>query len=455
MRLALLSPLAWGTPPRHYGPRERLVSLLYEGLRAQGIDVTLFASGDSDLQGKLVNVCPPSSPEAPGDASRLWQALFMSHLSRQAGDFDLIHNLADGLPYPAACLAHTPMLTTLYEAPSAPELSLLQRHAEARYYVAPSVASQLAELEYTAVIYPGVASAVLSYQDRAGDYLVFCGRLHPDEGVTMAIDIAQQFGMPLTLVGPVSDQPYFDAHIAPRLDRGGITWAGAIEHVACCELLAGAYALLLPSQQAKPFSLSAVEAMACGTPVIAWRTGAMPEIVQEGKTGYLVAEAAEAVARLRDVAGLARQDCRQWVAARFGVERMVTEYVAVYHQIIEGEKPRAYHASPPWGRWEVLVDAPTYKVKRITVLPDRRLSYQKHFKREEHWTIVQGEGLVTLDGHSVPLRAGATIDIPPQAAHRIANPGPDTLVFIEVQCGTYFGEDDIVRLEDDFGRAGT
>ena len=192
--------------------------------------------------------------------------------------------------------------------------------------------------------------------------------------------------------------------------------------------------------------------MAGGTPVIACATGAMPEIVLDGETGYLVADIAEAVSKLEQVAELDRQRCRQWVAERFSQERMVAEYIEVYTRILELEKPRAHHASPPWGRWEVLLDEPTYKVKRITVLPDKRLSYQKHFRREEHWTIVEGQALVTLDGTEIELGAGATIDIPREAAHRIANPGPEDLVFIEVQCGTYFGEDYIIRLQDYYGR---
>jgi mannose-6-phosphate isomerase-like protein (cupin superfamily) len=195
--------------------------------------------------------------------------------------------------------------------------------------------------------------------------------------------------------------------------------------------------------------------MACGTPVLAFATGAMPEIILDGETGYLVTDVAEAPAKLQQVAGLERQRCRQWVATRFSQERMVAEYVEVYTRILEREKPHAHHASPPWGRWEVLLDEPTYKVKRITVLPDKRLSYQKHFKREEHWTIVQGQALVTLDGQELTCGAGETVNIPHQAAHRIANPGPENLVFIEVQRGTYFGEDDIIRLQDDYGRAGT
>ncbi len=109
-------------------------------------------------------------------------------------------------------------------------------------------------------------------------------------------------------------------------------------------------------------------------------------------------------------------------------------------------------ATPPWGKWEVLLDEPTYKVKRITVLPDKRLSYQKHFKRQEHWFVVAGEALVTLEGKEIRVKAGEAIDIPQEAAHRIANQGAAPLVFIEVQRGSYFGEDDIVRLQDDYGR---
>ena len=259
--------------------------------------------------------------------------------------------------------------------------------------------------------------------------------------------------MPLICAGPVADQQYFVSHIEPHLEPEKVTYAGAVEPAACHDLLAGAYALLLPSRKAKPFSLSAVEAMACGTPVIARDSGVMPEIVQDGETGYLVTDVAEAVARLSQVAALDRQRCRQWVTERFGLARMVSDYVAIYQQILEREKPRAYHAAPPWGRWEVLLDEPTYKVKRITVLPDKRLSYQKHFKREEHWTIVRGRARVTLDGQDILLDAGSTIEIPREAAHRMANPGADELVFIEVQCGTYFGEDDIIRLQDDYGRA--
>jgi mannose-6-phosphate isomerase-like protein (cupin superfamily) len=384
---------------------------------------------------------------------QLWNAAQMMHLSAQAGDFDLVHAHGDFLPLSCGPLFRTPVVTTLYDSPAPWFLSLLRQYAGDSYFVATSVASRIREVEYIATVSPGVDLAVLPYREAPGTYLVFCGRLHPDEEVTTALEIAQRYRMKLILAGLVTDQQYFQTQIAPCLGSDRVVYAGALEPMACHDLLAGAYALLHPSRMAKPFSLSAVEAMACGTPVVAWKAGAMPEIVRDGETGYLVAEVDEAVARLRQVAELDRQRCRQWVAERFSSNRMVSEYIAVYQRILEREKPHAHHASPPWGRWEVLLDEPAYKVKRITVLPGKRLSYQKHYKREEHWTVVRGQALVTLDGRDISLNAGATLDIPCGAAHRIANAGSDELVFIEVQCGTYFGEDDIVRLQDDYGRA--
>jgi mannose-6-phosphate isomerase-like protein (cupin superfamily)/glycosyltransferase involved in cell wall biosynthesis len=455
MRLALLSSRAWSIPPRQYGPREKLLSLLCEGLVAQGIDVTLFATADSTTQGTLAAICSVLSTDTPDGDSKAWDALCVARLSTQAKDFDLIHIHGDFLPLAYSRLLHTPMVTTLYEAPPPPLLSLFSQDGMRHYHVAPSAASRSSGLEYVATVYPGIHLAELPFRDTPGTYLVFCGRLHPEAEVITALRIAQQCDMPLKLIGPVADQAYFATQIAPHLAPGRIEYLATLAPGACYDLLAGAYALLQLSQKPKPFSLSAVEAMACGTPVVAFATGAMPEIVLDGETGYLVTDVAEAPTKLRQVAGLERQRCRQWVATRFSQERMVAEYVDVYTRLLEREKPHAHHASPPWGRWEVLLDEPTYKVKRITVLPDKRLSYQKHFKREEHWTIVQGQALVTLDGQELTLSAGETVNIPHQTAHRIANPGPENLVFIEVQRGTYFGEDDIIRLQDDYGRAGT
>jgi mannose-6-phosphate isomerase-like protein (cupin superfamily)/glycosyltransferase involved in cell wall biosynthesis len=453
MRLALLAPLTWRTPPEHYGPRERLVSLLCERLLDTGIDVTLFASGDSVTRGALAAVCSTPATVRRDVDPRLWEGVHLANLSARAREFDLIHNQGDVLPLTYRLSLPTPMVSTLYEPPPTPMLPLLSHYGVKSYFVAPSLATRCPELEYTATIYPGIEPTALPYQGAPGAYLVFCGLLHPESGVAEALAIARQADMPLKLVGPVTDRRYFEAHIVPRLDQKRLSYVGAVAPGICHNILAGAYALLQPSRKAKPFSLSTVEAMACGTPVIAWNTGAMAEIVRHDETGFLVSSVDEAADRLLRIKHLDRQRCRAWVTERFHVARMAAEYAAVYEHILRQEKPHAHHARPPWGRWEVLLDEPTYKVKRITVLPTKRLSYQKHFKRQEHWTIVQGQALVTLDGRDISLQAGETIDVPRGVAHRIANPGPENLIFIEVQDGTYFGEDDIIRLQDDYGRA--
>lgn len=453
MRLALLAPLPTRTPPQHYGPRATLVSQLCEELVARGVDVTLCASAGSYTQGKFTTVCPVLGDDEPENDSMLWEALHVSVLSRQAQSFDLIHNYGN---LPASACSHlfaSPVLTTLYDPIPPGMMAHCTQEDVRQYYVAPSAAGRQPGLTYLRTIAPGITVGTLPFQQTPGTYVAFCGRLTAASGITTALDIARQCQKPFRIAGPIGEAAFFRTEIEPHLAPGQAEYLGALAPSAYYELLANAYALLQPCQQPKSFSLSTIEAMACGTPVVAWKVGVMPELIADGTTGFLVQDSAEAVAKLALVADLDRQRCRQWVAERFSVERMATEYLEVYTHIFEQEKPRARHAAPPWGRWEVLLDEPFYKVKRITVLPDKRLSYQKHFKREEHWTIVEGQALVTLDGRDIPLDPGATIHIPCGTAHRIANPGQDALVFIEVQRGTYFGEDDIVRLQDDYGRA--
>lgn len=454
MRLALLSSLSWCTPPKHYGPRERLTSLLCEGLIARGMEVTLFATADSQTSGQLTAVCPEPLGNVCDTDAWLREASYTSHLGTRELEFDLMHNVGNVVPLIYSDFARTPMVTTVFDAPSPQQLPLYRHRTTGCYFVAPSAASRSGYIDYMATIHPGVDLARLPYSDTPGTYLVFCGRMHPDEDVSTAIEIARQAALPLILVGPKTDPAYFETDVAPWLEQGSVTYVGEAESEACYKLLAEAYALLIPGQKAKPFSLSAIEAMACGTPVLARDAGAMREIVIDGVTGFLAESVEQAIAKLDGIAALSRERCRQVVTDHYNCDRMVSEYVTIYERILEREKPHAQHAAPPWGRWEVLLDEPTYKVKRITVLPDKRLSYQKHFKREEHWIIVEGKAMVTLDGRDILLLAGETVDIPLQAAHRIANPGPDRLVFIEVQRGTYFGEDDIIRLQDDYGRTG-
>jgi len=455
MRLALLAPIAWSIPPRHYGPRERQIALLCAGLVRHGVDVTLFASGDSMTAGQLAAVCPAACAEDASLDLQTWESLHIAHLSARADEFDLIHNHCDTLPLAYSRPLPTPVLTTLYSRPAPQSLPLLQRHVDRSYYVAMGPGDRHPDLPYAATVPPGVDLEAFTYQRQPGAYLLMYGSVHAHAGITEALAVAQQCGRPLIIAGPIQDQAYFAVHVAPHLDQGHLRYVGPVAASAYNELLGGAYALLQPNGDVAEQRLSAVEALACGTPVVTFATEAMAEIVCHGKTGYGVANVAEAVSCLAQVPTLSRQYCRDWVARRFSKACMVEAYVKVYIQILEREKACAHHASPPWGHWEVLLDTPTYKVKRLTVWPGERLSYQKHFRREEHWTVVQGEALITLNDVEKRHVAGEAIDIPHEAWHRLANPGASDLVVIEVQCGDYLGEDDIVRREDNYGRAKT
>jgi glycosyltransferase involved in cell wall biosynthesis/mannose-6-phosphate isomerase-like protein (cupin superfamily) len=453
MKVALLSPIAWRTPPRHYGPWERVVSLLCEGLVEKGVDVTLFATGDSLTRAKLEYVCKTPYEEDSSILPKVWECLHIAHLFEQAGEFDLIHNNFDFLPLSYSRLVDTPIVTTIHGFSSPKILPVYKEYADRSYYVAISNADRSPELEYIATVYHGIDVESFEFSPEQGDYLLYFGRIHPDKGTREAIEIARRFGMRLFLAGIIQDEAYFREHVAPFLDGHQVTYLGSVGPERRSSLLGGAYALLHPISFEEPFGLSVVEAMACGTPVVAFNRGSMPEVIRDGVTGYLVGSVEEAVEALARIPRIERAACRQWVEERFSRERMVNDYLEVYRKVLEKEKARARRARTPWGKWEVLLDAPDCKVKRITVEPGRRLSYQKHFRRQEHWYVVSGQALVTLDGRGIPLQSGQAVDIPRRAAHRIENTGESPLIFIETQTGSYFGEDDIIRLEDDYGRA--
>jgi mannose-6-phosphate isomerase-like protein (cupin superfamily)/glycosyltransferase involved in cell wall biosynthesis len=455
MRLALLAPIAHSVPPRYDGLRERQIALLYAGLVRHGVDVTLFASGDSTIAGELAAVCPVACATDASLAPHAWEQRHIAHLSARASEFDLIHNHCETPPLFYSRPLPTPILTTLYNRPTPQALTWPQGQAERHYYVTQWAADRHPDIPALATIAPGVDPDALTYQAQASTYLLVYGGIHAQSGIATARAIARQGNMPLILAGPILDTAYFQAEVAPYLDPERMRYVGPVATEAYNALVGGAYALLQPGSDSAEQRLSAVEALACGTPVVTLAHDAMAEIVCHGRTGYLVHDAAEAVVCLAQVAGLRRQDCRDWAVTHYDVERMVEAYVTVYIQLLEREKALAHHATPPWGRWEVLLDTPTYKVKRLTVWPGERLSYQKHFQREEHWTVVQGEALITLNDVDTPYVAGQAIDIPRESWHRLANPGTSDLVVIEVQCGDYLGEDDIVRREDNYGRAKT
>ena len=339
LRVAMLAPTAWRVPPRAYGPWELVTSMLTEGLVQRGVDVTLFATADSLTSAKLVGVCATPYGEDPTVDVKVWECLHISEVFERAraGEFDLIHNQFDFLPLSYSALVDVPVVTTIHGFSSERIVPVYEKYNARGYYVAISEADRHPRLHYAATIHHGIPMD--AFQPRldpptGGDYLLFFGRFHPDKGVVEALDLAERMGRRLLLAGLVQDQSYFDTHVRPRIDGKRVEYLGPAGPEARQTLLAGASALVHLVNFAEPFGLSVVEAMACGTPVIARPRGSMPEIVQEGVNGFLVRDAAEEERAVERTDTLDRRQVRESVQTRFGVERMVDEYLTLYRRIV-------------------------------------------------------------------------------------------------------------------------
>jgi glycosyltransferase involved in cell wall biosynthesis len=338
LRVAVLAPISWRTPPRHYGPWEQFASLLTEGLVERGVDVTLFATGDSVTSARLVSVVPRGYSE-DGDAEpKVSECLHIAEVFERSAEFDLIHNSFDFLPLTYSGLVPTPLLTTIHGFSSPHILPVFQKYNARTGYVAISDADRHPDLDYLATIHHGIDTDAFTLQACAGEYLLFFGRIHPDKGAAEAIDVAERAGLPLVMAGIIQDQAYFDACVAPRLDEKHVRYIGSVGPEERNALLGGAYALLHLINFDEPFGFSVVEAMACGTPVVASRRGSMPELVDNARTGFLVDDADQAVLAVSRAATLHRGAVRHEAVARFGRDRMVDAYLEVYGRVVNAER---------------------------------------------------------------------------------------------------------------------
>jgi glycosyltransferase involved in cell wall biosynthesis len=332
--VAVLAPISWRVPPRHYGPWEQFASLLTEGLLARGLDVTLFATGDSLTAGRLAAVVDRGYSEDPDVDPKVAECLHIAHVFERADEFDVIHNSFDFLPLTYSGLVDTPVLTTIHGFSSPRIREVYRRYDATAAYVAISDADRDPDLHYLATIHHGIDTDAFSLHEAAGGYLLFFGRIHPDKGTAEAIDVALAAGVRLVIAGIVQDQRYFDERVAPRLDGERVSFLGAVSAHDRSELLGGADALLHLISFDEPFGYSVVEAMACGTPVIAFERGSMAELIDDGTTGLLVEDAGAAVAAVERVADLDRAVIRARAVERFGVGRMVDEYVSAYEEVV-------------------------------------------------------------------------------------------------------------------------
>jgi glycosyltransferase involved in cell wall biosynthesis len=334
MKVALLGPVAWRTPPRHYGPWEQVTSLIAEGLVARGVDVTLFATLDSLTSATLQGVCARGYAETPGMDGRVWEALHVAHVLERSAAFDLVHSHLDWLPLAFAGLFRAPLLTTIHGFSGPAILPAYLNGRAASAYVSISDADRAPELDYVATVYHGVDLAALPFCAVAGDALVVFGRIHPDKGTAHAIDIARRAGRRLIICGIVQDSGYFEEQVRPHIDGDRVTYLGSVGPERRAEVLGAAVALLHPIAFAEPFGLSVVEAMACGTPVIAYPRGSMPELIAPGVTGFLVDGVEAAAACVPDAAALDRLTIRRVAEDRFGQARMVEDYLRVYQRLL-------------------------------------------------------------------------------------------------------------------------
>jgi glycosyltransferase involved in cell wall biosynthesis len=333
MKIAMLAPIAWRTPPRQYGPWELVTSLLTEALVARGVDVTLFATLDSQTAARLDGVVPAPYSEDPSIDAKVWEFRHLAHLFEQADRFDLIHNQADFPAHGFSGLVATPMVTTIHGFSSDRILPMYRPYQDRVHYVAISDSDRHPALRYAATIHHGIVLDDFPFQPAPGDDLLFFGRIHPDKGAGEAIAASRASGHGLDLYGIVQDGGYHDREVTPHLGAA-IRYHGPVGGEARVQALGGAKALLHLINFDEPFGLSVIEAMACGTPVIAARRGSMPELIDDGVTGFLVDTPDEALDAIGRIDTIDRAACRRAVAERFSVDRMADAYVALYREIL-------------------------------------------------------------------------------------------------------------------------
>jgi glycosyltransferase involved in cell wall biosynthesis len=315
VNIAMLSAIAWRTPP-----------------------VTLFATADSVTKAKLHSICPKGYEEDPEILPKVWECLHISEVFEHAPEFDLIHNHFDFLPLSYSKLVKTPLLTTIHGFSSAKILPVYKKYNQYVHYVSISDADRDPELDYIATIHHGIDLEYFTFSPTAGKYLLFFGRIHDDKGTFEAIKIAQKCKRKLIIAGIIQDKVYFEEKVKPYLNDSDVCYIGSADHEKRNRLLGNAFALLHPINFAEPFGLSVVESLACGTPVIAFNKGSMPEIILDGKNGFLVSTLEQAVSAVENITNIDRLFCRNDAEQRFTVQRMVHDYIKVYQMILKEVK---------------------------------------------------------------------------------------------------------------------
>jgi glycosyltransferase involved in cell wall biosynthesis len=337
-RVAVLSPVAWRTPPRKYGAWETVAGNITEGLVARGWDVTLFATGDSITRARLHSVVARGYEEDAAIDPKVAEYLHISEVFEHAAEFDLIHSHYDFMALAYTRLVKTPVLTTIHGFSSPRIMPVYEKYRDG-YFVSISNSDRAPGLNYLATVYNGIDLSLYPLQAPGGDHLVFLGRIHPDKGVHLAIEVAHLSGLPLLIAGIIQDRTYFREQVEPHLSPT-IRYVGPVDVPGKNALFAKARALLHLNTIPERFGLILAEASAAGVPVIAMDLGSCREVIEDGRTGFLVDNVHEAVRALERLGEIDRRACRQRVQERFSIETMVEAYERVYQTIFELEAKR-------------------------------------------------------------------------------------------------------------------
>jgi glycosyltransferase involved in cell wall biosynthesis len=344
VRVAQVAPLYESVPPQMYGGTERVVSYLTEELVAAGHEVTLFASGDSVTNARLVPMCDRALRLDRCIDPLAHHIRAVEHVYRLAEEFDCVHFHIDYLHFPLSSRQAMPRLTTLHGRLDLPDLVPLYQTFTREPLVSISDAQRLPLpwVNWQATVHHGLPPDLLPFNPGPGRYLAFLGRISPEKRPDRAIELARRVGMPLMIAAKVdnADREYFETKIKPMLDTSDVEFVGEIGEREKQAFLGEATALLFPIDWPEPFGLVMIEAMACGTPVLAWRSGSVPEIIEDGKTGFMVDSMAEAETALGRIGQLDRRVCRAAFEARFSAARMAEQYALAYTEAIWADRPR-------------------------------------------------------------------------------------------------------------------
>lgn len=439
MRIAMLLPVADHPAARAYALWTRSARDVSEGLVQRGVEVTAVPVQDAAA------LMPTYRSGVHGVES----ALRIAHVFQRADDYDLIHDMVGFASLPFANFITTPMLATVWFDMWKYASSMYQDMNQRVFYMAPGEQDRKSGLNYIETLPWGVPVRGVPFHALADDHLVFVGALRPKGGVEEALAVARHSGRPIYLLGAVQDQVFFDRGVAPHIDGVRVHHHVDPASPEADRLIGQATAVVHVGGGAGMQQLALLDAIGRGTPVIAIDDGHIPDFVKDGETGFRCASIDSATAAVDQVATIQRKNCRDRVLGTRALADMVPSLMSLYERIIDRARREDHR---PWGYYLVLADEPDHKVKRLVVYPGKRLSLQRHRHRSEHWFLVDGEAMVVQDDEEIRMLPGQSIEIPKGCWHRIRNPGNQNITLIEVQTGDYFGEDDIERREDDYGR---